>query len=290
MGEDMTAERCPACGQAGNVYRWDFFEPHISWFKCPSCSSEFLVPQPSDERLAEIYSPAYYEPWKREAEIIVQQSKRRTFLRALAHVSIGASTRLLDVGCAQGEFAAAAVELGGQVAGVDLNARAIEVARTQVPNATFYCGELSPQIVGPGWDIITMFDFIEHVRDPVATLKAAASVLSSSGRLLISTPCVGSVAHKVLGSRWPQYREEHLVLFSQRGLEAALNQAGLSTENAVSTVKYTTLAYLWGQAEAYSSPRMKRLALRTQPVLKLPPTHWEIPLRFGEITITAHLV
>ena len=175
----------------------------------------------------------------------------------------------------------------GHVAGLDLNPQAIAVAEEHVPEATFYCGELVPDVVGPGWDIITMFDFIEHVRTPVETLTAARCVLAPTGQVLISTPRVDSVAHRVLGAHWPQYREEHLVLFSYAGLENALRRAGLEPVSVVPTVKYCTLAYLWGPA-AYSGNTIKHVA-RDTTAAALPPAHWDLPLRFGEMTVTARM-
>jgi 2-polyprenyl-3-methyl-5-hydroxy-6-metoxy-1,4-benzoquinol methylase len=285
----MTTVACPACANVGDPLRRTGYEQDIEWFKCRACKSEYLAPQPTDDRLMQIYGSEYYEPWAWEDEDVVHRSKRRTFLRALDQVTVTPTTRLLDVGCAQGEFAAAAVKRCGNVAGVDLNPQAIAIARAHVPDATFFCGELAPEVVGPGWDVITMFDFIEHVRSPVETLSAAASVLASNGQLLISTPRVDSTAHRMLRTHWPQYREEHLVLFSVSGLERALRTAGLLPVRMVPTVKYCTLAYLWGQAQAYSGERVKHLATRSRPILALPPTHWDLPLRFGEMTVAAQL-
>jgi SAM-dependent methyltransferase len=286
---DPMTTACPACSQPGIRHRYTGYGRDSAWFECSACRTEYLLPQPDDYRLGQIYGSDYYEPWEWEDRRAVQRSKRRTFLRALNQVSTARTTRLLDVGCAQGEFAAAAVERCGQVAGLDLNPQAIAVAQEHVPEATFYCGELAPDVVGPGWDIITMFDFIEHVRAPVETLTAARCVLAPRGQVLISTPRVDSVAHRVMGPHWPQYREEHLVLFSYAGLENALKRAGLEPVSVVSTVKYCTLAYLWGQAAAYSGDTIKHVAHATRPVLAFPPAHWDLPLRFGEMTVTARM-
>ena len=280
--------RCPACGRDEAVeLRSSSYQNVPSWFACESCSSQFLLPQPDDVRLREIYSPAYYEAWDWERPAVVQASKSATFLRALRLASPQARERLLDVGCAQGEFAAAAVGLDLEVAGVDLNAEAIQRARERVPSAEFYCGELDPTVVGPNWDIVTMFDFIEHVRDPVAVLKRAGTVLGPGGRLLVSTPRVNSLTHKLTGKHWPQYREEHLVLFSRSGLRRALDDAGFEIELSVPTTKSCTAAYLLGQAACYSSPRTQRAVRKAQWVLQVPAMHWLLPLRFGEMTVVA---
>jgi 2-polyprenyl-3-methyl-5-hydroxy-6-metoxy-1,4-benzoquinol methylase len=245
------------------------------------------VPQPSDRRLADIYGVAYYEPWQWERKETVQAGKALTFTRALALANPRRGQRLLDVGCAQGELAAAASRMGLTVLGVDINAEAIGRAREQVPEATFYCGELDPDAVGSSWDLVTMFDFIEHVRCPRDTLARARSVLAPDGCLILSTPRTGSLAHRVGGTLWPQYREEHLVLFSASGLKCVLDDAGFEVRAVKPTTKFVSGAYLLGQLAAYSPPAAQKLARHLQWTLRVRPMHAPVPLRFGEMTVVA---
>lgn len=280
-------QECPVCGLglAALTGRPAYGPSRL--VKCPECRSEFLSPQPDDARLGAIYGPAYYEPWHWERAAVVRAMKARTFLRALALLTLPAGSRVLDVGCAQGELAEVGVSLGMQVTGLDLNSKAIEVARARVPQASFLCGELSPERVGAGWDLVTMFDFIEHVRAPVGTLAAAAAILAPHGRLLISTPRVGSGFHHVAGRAWPQYREEHLVLFSLEGMRVALARAGMNVVRVAPTTKYVSIAYLLGQASAFAPEPLRPLAQRSRRLVSAGPAHRVLPFRFGEMTVVA---
>jgi 2-polyprenyl-3-methyl-5-hydroxy-6-metoxy-1,4-benzoquinol methylase len=257
------------------------------WYRCSTCRSEFLFPQPGDARLAEIYNSAYYEPWEWESQETVGAAKTRTFLRALEQVRPEKGSRLLDVGCAQGEFAAAATRAGIRVVGVDINPDAIARARDRVPEATFHCGELDSGVLGSGWDLVTMFDFIEHVRCPRDVLVQVGSMLAPGGQLLLSTPRAGSVSHRVEGGWWPQYREEHMVLFSLEGIRRALEAAGLRIRSTRATTKFTTGAYLLGQLAAYSSSSGRQLAERSRRILRFRALHQPFPLRFGEMTVVS---
>jgi 2-polyprenyl-3-methyl-5-hydroxy-6-metoxy-1,4-benzoquinol methylase len=257
------------------------------YLHCSGCHSEFLSPQPDDARLAAIYGPEYYEPWRWEDADVVRDMKAHTFRRALSLLNPASGSRLLDVGCAQGELAEVALSLGLAVTGVDLNAGAIETARARVPRATFVCGELEPSVVGSGWDVVTMFDFIEHVRSPAATLSAAAQILAADGAVLISTPRAGSGVHQLTRRFWPQYREEHLTLFSLAGMRAALNAAGMRIVRVVPTRKYVSFAYLLGQAAAYGPAPTRAAARRARVTLKAGPAHVLLPMRFGEMTVVA---
>jgi 2-polyprenyl-3-methyl-5-hydroxy-6-metoxy-1,4-benzoquinol methylase len=253
--------------------------------RCPSCRTEFLSPPPNPARLAEIYGPDYYEAWTWEDEAVVTEMKARTFRRALRCASPRPGARLLDVGCAQGEFAKTATALGLDVTGIDVNPDAIDRARQRVPEARFQCTELAAGTPSRQWDLVTMFDFIEHVYDPVQTLCEAAKVLAPSGQVLISTPRAGSLGNILTGRWWPEYREEHLVLFSRAGLLISLARAGLVATRMVSTTKYVSAAYMLGQAAEYGPASMRPVTRRGRGLLKLPATHALFPLRFGEMTI-----
>ena len=278
---------CPACGADVEVAPGRTSDGLNRYVRCTGCRSEFLSPQPDDARLAAIYGPDYYQPWHWENATVVSAMKARTFLRALRQLSPSTGPRLLDVGCAQGELAELAVSLGWDVTGIDLNAGAIETARTRVPGAEFLCGELDPDIVGLGWNVITMFDFIEHVRSPKSTLAAASQMLAGDGSLLISTPRVGSGTHRLTRRLWPQYREEHLVLFSLAGMRAALAEAGMRITRIVPTTKYVSFAYLLGQAASYGPAAVQAQARRARSLMRARPAHIPLAMRFGEMTVVA---
>ncbi len=284
----MDGEQCHVCdGMALHRLRGSSYPNHPSWYCCRACRSECLLPQPSDSRLAEIYSPSYYEPWAWETPEVVQRAKGRTLGRALAIATPTPGQLLLDVGCAQGEFAALAVRRGLIVSGVDLNRDAVRQARIAVPTGTFHCGQIDT-VEGKGqYNIITMFDFIEHVRNPLQTLERAEYLLADGGSLVLLTPRVGSLTHKLTGRLWPQYREEHLHLFSLAGLRRALERVGLAVEKVVPGTKYSTPNYLLGQLSTYAHPVLKSAANQLRPITKARPMHVMVPMRFGEVVVLA---
>lgn len=258
--------------------------------ECRSCATRFLDPQPSDERLAEIYGPGYYDPWGMDHDASAAAIKASTMGRLLDEAGLSADERVLDVGCATGSLAELVVKRGAKAFGVDLNPIAIKGAIERVPTGHFHCGVLSEQpFPGVEFDLVTLVDCIEHFRAPEVEMVAVAQRLAPGGRVLLSTPRIDSLLHRLMGSAWPQYREEHLTYFSRRGMEALLQRCGLTAVSVRPTSKALTLGYACRQAEAYSHPVITpamRVARRVGAKLADKP----LTVRLGEMTVLAQRI
>lgn len=255
--------------------------------RCDACGTEFALPQPPDQRLAEIYSAEYYEPWRHASGNALQAMKAMTFAPIIRAIEQTGGRRVLDLGCATGEFLKALDATGRDLFGVDLNPEAIARATEAVPGGHFHCGTLADDPFDTErFDVITMLDFIEHVRDPETELRLACQRLADDGRLIVSTPRMDSAPARVTRRYWPQYREEHLTYFSLSGLSACLQRAGLVITCSFATRKAVTPAYVYGQALAYPLPIVTPIisaAYRLLPVDRLGP----LRLWFGEMTVIA---
>lgn len=277
---------CPACGNDGTVIAAQWFGS-AELVRCVRCRTEWVSPQPSDERLAQIYGPDYYEPWALEDPSGPDAMKRRTFEPLLEVCAINPGASVLDVGCATGSFLAFAHEHGHKVFGVDLNPHAIEEAARRVPEATLHAGTLRDlPFVGHAFDAIVMVDFIEHVREPMAELERARDRLAPEGVMVLSTPRADSASRKLLRRAWPQYREEHLTYFSLDGMRALLGKLDLEIARSRVTRKAITLAYAYGQAKAYPVPGITQLTTAAYSVAPFA-RHRPIRMPFGEMTVVA---
>jgi 2-polyprenyl-3-methyl-5-hydroxy-6-metoxy-1,4-benzoquinol methylase len=213
--------------------------------------------------------------------------KQATFRALLDEVDDCPANTILDVGCATGDLLCLLDRPGRRLFGVDLNREAVKRAEERLPSASLHAGTLRD---GPfpdiRFDVVTMVDFLEHVRDPEEELVKAAARLSDPGRLIISTPCAGSFVHRVTRRSWPQYREEHVTYLSRLGMKSLLARAGLACVALRSTRKAVTFAYLYGQATAYPHPMITpamRFAYQRLPLRGARP----IRLWFGEMTVVA---
>jgi SAM-dependent methyltransferase len=127
-----------------------------------------------------------------------------------------------------------------------------------------------------------MTDVLEHLPDPVGSLRRCRELLAPGGRLLITTPAVGCMSQRLLGRVWFQFKDEHLRLFTPEALRTALERAGLEIEATGAVRKTLSLAFVSGHFDAYPravlTPMLRGLTRVLGPLARLP-----MPMASGEM-------
>ncbi|MEN3036859.1 MAG: class I SAM-dependent methyltransferase [Candidatus Methanosuratincola petrocarbonis] len=94
------------------------------------------------------------------------------------------------------------------------------------------------------FDAITMNHVIEHVPDPIGTLKECCRVLKPGGKLVVVTPNIGSMGYQVFGEHWRGLEvPRHLHLFSPRSLRTCAERAGLRVSDLRTTARNARFMY-----------------------------------------------
>ena len=139
--------------------------------------------------------------------------------------------RLLDVGCGSGGFLKQMQALGWQVCGVEPDPAAARVARERY-GLDVTCGTLEEAVLPAQWfDAVTMSHVVEHLPDPIATLRECGRVLKPTGRLVITTPNVESLGRRWFRTAWRGLEvPRHLQLYSVETLVECAGRAGLRVE------------------------------------------------------------
>ncbi|MEI9939913.1 MAG: class I SAM-dependent methyltransferase [Pseudomonadota bacterium] len=146
---------------------------------------------------------------------------------ALVRAHHAPPARLLDVGCATGLFAARAGAAGYQASGVDASRWAIERAKARAASAEFSAGTLeTASFAAESFQIITLWDVLEHVHSPGEVLERVRQWLSPGGFLFLSLPNADSAVAKAMGKRWVLLLREHLWYFSPDTISRLLGRTG----------------------------------------------------------------
>jgi 2-polyprenyl-3-methyl-5-hydroxy-6-metoxy-1,4-benzoquinol methylase len=103
------------------------------------------------------------------------------------------------------------------------------------------------------FDVVMYQDVIEHVTDPVQELKRVYKILKPGGVVFLVTPDVGGLWAKLLGSLWYHYKPvEHVVYFSQKTMQLALENAGFDNIKTSKTYHIFSLEYVLNRLRYYA--------------------------------------
>lgn len=108
--------------------------------------------------------------------------------RFLARFTLVGGGRLLDVGCGLGHFVSSAASAGWDAYGCDTSASWVARARGHAGAGRIALGAPNPGMFGGDFDMVTAWDVLEHVHDPLPFLRSIRSLLAPGGRVFIRTP------------------------------------------------------------------------------------------------------
>jgi SAM-dependent methyltransferase len=150
------------------------------------------------------------------------RGRRRVLIRIVAGLALRPDAKILELGSGTGgnlRF----LSRFGKVTAVETNATARAIARAKHAQADVREGALPHDLRLPDqkFDLICMFDVLEHVDDDLAALRAARAHLEPDGKLLVTVP-----AYKAL---FGPHDEElhHKRRYERAELQARLRGAGL---------------------------------------------------------------
>lgn len=143
--------------------------------------------------------------------------------------SLTKARRMLEIGCADGRFLAAARRRGFEVAGLELSGMMRERCAKSLRCPVFRSIE-EVVVSGQLFDCVAMFELIEHLPNPLAFMSQVYEVMSPSGLLALSTPNFDSVAAIEAPDKFMHFLPPaHVCYFGLQTLPACLEKAGFKT-------------------------------------------------------------
>lgn len=140
---------------------------------------------------------------------------------------------LLDIGCGKGFFVKTALENGWYTYGIDISKRATHYANSRLGLNNIKCGNVEEaEYQNNFFDVITIWETIEHLEKPWSMLKVAFNLLKPGGKLFISTPNAGSLYVTILGDKWHGFSDlhfqNHIVYYNPKTLQIACRRIGFT--------------------------------------------------------------
>lgn len=229
---EVEAFRCTSSG----------YGEHTQIVECAVCGHVYANPTWEDEELLTAYEDV-------EDEVYVSERAGRvlTFKKHLAHLEKftgkGLGRDLLDVGAYVGVFVQVAQEAGWNAMGIEPSSWAVDHAKTN--GLAIYEGTLDSGIlVGKKFDVITMWDVIEHVQYPKQELEKAFALLKPGGMIAVHTMDISSPTARLMGKRWPWYMAMHVHYFGRESLGRVLTDVGYDIVWSGTEGRYLRMGYL----------------------------------------------
>ncbi|MFH0798854.1 MAG: class I SAM-dependent methyltransferase [Pseudomonadota bacterium] len=228
--------KCPVCNSKNIIikYREGKEKPSLEigyaragviseLYKCKGCGVKFTNVLINFDK--NIYASGNDVIYKRS-----ERARKLTFKKDIENLLKkfrGAKGGILDVGCGPGYFLEIVKEKGFKADGIDLSTA--DCAEANSKGLNVYCTDFMnfcEKNKDKKYDLITMWDFIEHVENPQEVMVNCHNILNIDGKLVISTPDAGSLFAKIMGRRWWNLLSMHLLYFNKRSIKYLLENNG----------------------------------------------------------------
>jgi len=204
--------------------------------KCRDCSLVYVTPRLNSEGIKKLYGSNYwnserakdfgYSNYLADSALYLSTFKMRS---KVIDRYIDKPGKVLDVGCAAGFFLKVMKDKGWETHGVEVSETVSEYARSELNLSGVRTGNTSilKEYDKKSFDVITFWDVVEHLEDPIEALAAAHPLLKDDGVLIVETQNVESAFAYILGASWQHYKfEEHIYHFAPVTLRRLLSDAG----------------------------------------------------------------
>ena len=204
--------------------------------KCEKCGLIYVNPQ--EENIEKLYEKTEDENYEKSKE-----SRAITFKRDIEYIEkFEKRGKILDMGCSSGIFLEVAKNNGWDIYGTELSEWGYKKAKKITPN--IFNKKLGDcNIKNDFFDVVTMWDLIEHLTNPNEELERVYKILKKNGLLVLSTPNIGSCFSKIMGIKWLNIIRMHIFYFDKKTIKKILEKNGFKVIKIKSYPRTIILKY-----------------------------------------------
>jgi SAM-dependent methyltransferase len=220
--------------------------------RCRSCSLRYVNPRPQAGLIIESYSTAEDPTFVAQNQSRIHSFQRvlRKMLRLEGRRS-AEGQRFLDIGCAGGASLVAARACGFDPVGVEPSRWMADYGR-HMYGVDIRDGILQPAMFeAETFDVITLWDVLEHSPEPKALLDLICRLLRPKGTLILSYPDFQSLVARLLGDRWPFWLSVHILYYDRSTIARQLAGSGFRIRRYLPYWPTLEFGYIVDRASPY---------------------------------------
>ncbi|MEJ2717184.1 MAG: methyltransferase domain-containing protein [Deltaproteobacteria bacterium] len=236
--------RCIVCGSVGAAVA--FRKNGYGVWRCSHCGFKYADAPADNDFVRNFYTDDFFEGGHDKFGYSdyagSKESLLRSFRRKISLIEKWIRRgRVLDVGCASGYFLEC-LGPGWDPYGCEPSRSMAEIARQRFGDR-ISVGEFDRYQSEHSFDLITMWDTLDHFVDPRSAVEKVRSLLGRHGFLAINLGDCGSMVARLLGMRWYHFiPPAHLSFFDRTTLSMFLKKNGFTVRETAYLGKYVDLA------------------------------------------------
>ena len=250
---------------------------NYSIYQCASCKTGQTI---ADEFAAsQFYNKDYYEgnltdgygSYAADKHAVITHYQH---LYKYIYTELPTARDVLEVGCAYGFFLEA-VSGKLNVIGTDVSLHAVTQASSDIRGRVAVVDFAHLQATHR-FDIIAIFDTIEHVSDPTQLMKQTSTFLKPGGIAIITTGAFDSVHARIFGRHWRLMTPpQHLFFLTRQSITTLARESGLSIKRMSYNRKHVSVRLALYQ--------LGRIIPWSRSVISLIPKHWCVPINLYDV-------
>jgi 2-polyprenyl-3-methyl-5-hydroxy-6-metoxy-1,4-benzoquinol methylase len=254
--KELSTYNCPFCFNKSVITNFK------NVLKCKKCKIMFQKRDTINNIKSDIYGIDYFQGkvynnyFNEESERIRRFEKKIELIRDY----FPKKGKVLDVGCAAGFFLKVMKKIGYDAYGLDISSAACEYAMNYCDFKIFNGDIYKAKFMDHFFDIVTLWDVLEHLRDPELVLGELYRIMKNQGAIVIETLNIDSWNAKILKSRWPLYFPDyHLFYYNTKFIIKLLNKIGFKIIKIFPIQTYICLRSTIKTIRYYDKPLLGKL-------------------------------
>ena len=239
---------CNLCGSKNATFlykakdRLHGVEGEFDYVRCNDCNLVYMNPQVVIEDIAQLYpsdyAPHYSAPVKGRfglLSVILNYLMSMAKIKKEVYKSLNSQSRVLDVGCGSGAILNnIKTKTGCQVYGVDISENAVQAAK-KIYGIDIFNGDIKDTTWPDSYfDVITAWQYLEHVNDPNQNVEKMSHLLKKDGLLILAVPNFNSLNARLFKEKWYSLDcPRHLCVWTPETMKVLMHKHGLNVVNIV---------------------------------------------------------